>query len=454
VKEFLKIGVSGVRGIVGESFTPQLAASFARAFAAYVGGGAVVVGRDTRPSGFAMQCAAVSGLQSAGCTPVAAGVIPTPSLCVLVRHLRARGGIGITASHNPARWNAMKFINSDGMFLSAQRAAELYDVYHQGDFPLAAEEAIQAADEPADPVGPHIDRVIDYVDVGSIRKRAFSVAVDCCNGVGALSARRFLERLGCRVVSCFDKPTGEFERGAEPLPENLGVLRELVRREGCDVGFAQDPDGDRLAIVDNTGEAIGEDITLAMAVWEVLDRHGKGPVAINLSSSRCVQDVAERRGCRVIRTKIGETHVVESMLASGAVVGGEGSNGGVIIPAIHPCRDSYAAMAIVLELMAAERKTVAQLRAQIPRYHVVKASYPLQGIGVASVLRSLRRKYEHMKTSFVDGVYVEIDDSWFHVRASNTEAVLRITAEAPTADAAARLSATLRAEIEDAARAL
>jgi phosphomannomutase len=447
VREFLKVGVSGVRGVVGESFTPQVAASFARAFASFVEQGAVVVGRDTRPSGYAAERAVVAGLQSAGCAPLVAGIVPTPTLCMLVPELGARGGIAITASHNPAPWNALKFVGREGRFLTLQRAGELYDIYHQGDFGLVAEDRLHEEAEVPDPMSAHRRKVFAYVDVEAIRARRFRVAADCCNGVGALHTRRFLEELGCEVTACFEDPSGSFGREPEPLPENLDALRALVREKRCDVGFAQDPDGDRLAIVDERGEAIGEDLTVALAVRQVLDGHRKGPVAINLATSRCVQRVAEERGCPVLLTRIGEINVVETMLAAGAVAGGEG-NGGVVIPDIHPCRDSFAGMAVVLELMAATGRTISSLRADIPRYVLVKDKMEVQGGEVATILRSLRRKYERLGPNLLDGVHVTLEDSWFHVRPSNTEPVLRLVAEAPTAEEARALVRSLRDEIE------
>ena len=449
MKEFLKVGISGVRGVVGETFTPQLAASFARAFGVFVGRGCVVVGRDTRPSGDMIERAVTAGLQSVGCQPLLAGIVPTPTVGILVRDLAARGGIAITASHNPAPWNALKFMGRDGLFLDRTRAEEFFDIYHQGRFDLVSEEGLPAAETLADPTGAHFRRVLDYVDSAAIRQRRFRVAVDACNGVGAIHTRRFLEQLGCVVTLCHDKPTGVFEREAEPLPEHLGVLTALVPAEHCDVGFAQDPDGDRLAVVDELGQPIGEDLTVALAVQAVLDRHARGPVAIHLSTSRAVQDVAEKRGAAVTRTRIGEINVVQAMLALGAPVGGEG-NGGVIVPAVHPGRDSYIAMALLLELMVKENKTVSQLREAIPRYALLKEKLRARPERVPEAMRLLRRRYEGGKINLLDGVFVEFADAWLHARPSNTEPVIRLSAEAPTREAAARLLHETRATLAPA----
>jgi len=452
VKEFLKVGISGVRGIVGETLTPQIVASFARAFGVFVGRGRVVVGRDTRPSGGMLECAVVAGLQSVGCQPLLADIAPTPTIAFLVPVLGARGGIAITASHNAAPWNALKFIGRDGCFLGRQRADELFDIYHHGQFDMVPEEYLKPAEDIPEPTGPHFAKVLRYVDAEAIRRRKFRVAVDACNGVGAVHTRRFLEQLGCSVVLCHDMPTGIFEREAEPLPENLGALMALVSAQRCDVGFAQDPDGDRLALVDEQGHAIGEDLTVAFAVQQVLDWHAKGPVAIHLSTSRCVQDVAEQRGCAVTRTRIGEINVTEAMRALGSPVGGEG-NGGVIVPAVHPGRDSYIAMALTLERMVRENRTISQLRQTVPRYAMVKEKIRIRPEQIPDALRLLRRTYAGERINLLDGVFVDFAAAWLHVRASNTEPVIRVSAEASTRDEAVRLIRDARAALAPLLRA-
>ena len=447
MKSFLKVGISGVRGIVGESFTPQLAMSFARAFGSFVGRGSVVIGRDTRPTGLMIEYAVVAGLQSVGCKPLLAGIVPTPTLLRLTAEHSALGAIGITASHNAAEWNALKFVDRTGLFLGRSRAEELFDIFHQGDFRVVPEHEIPEATRIADPTRGHFERVFQYVDTAAIRALRLKVAVDCCNGVGALHTRGFLEKLGCEVVTCFDAPNGLFEREPEPLPENLVTLGQLVRDHGCAIGFAQDPDGDRLAIVDATGRPIGEDMTLAFAVQQVLERHEKGPVAANLATSSSVRRVAERFGCRYIRTAVGEINVTEAMVAAGAVVGGEG-NGGVIVPAVQPSRDSYVGMAIVLELLAQTGKSVAQLCDAIPRYCIGKDKIVVRSDRAPQILQALRRKYADRKVTLIDGLHVDLDeDRRFLIRASNTEPVIRIVTEAPDEEEAAELLAALKCEI-------
>lgn len=429
-REALKVGISGVRGVVGQSFTPQLAASFAQAFGVYGGGGSVVVGRDTRTTGAMVEHAVVAGLLSVGCEPLVAGITPTPTLLMLTRRHKAAGGIAITASHNAAPWNALKFIGRGGLFLSPAQAEELLDVYHQQDFPLVPEERLQQPESIPFPVEDHFARVINLVDHGAIRRRAWTVAVDCCNGVGALYSRSFLEEgLGCRVVAIHDHPNGRFERAPEPLPANLVALGQAVRTHHCDIGFAQDPDGDRLAIVDETGLPIGEDLTLALGIRQVLARHRQGPVAVNLTASRCVDDVARQFGSTVFRTPTGEINVCEAMLRTHAVVGGE-SNGGLMVPDVHPCRDSFTAMALVLELMTMEDERISELRAEIPRYALHKEAIPIRPGQAPAILRAIRRHYADRDLDLRDGVYVNDPDAWIHIRRSNTEPILRLMAEA------------------------
>jgi phosphomannomutase len=444
LKETLKVGVSGVRGVVGASFTPQLAASFAEAFGTFVGVGPVLIGRDTRPSGLMIERAVVAGLLSVGCTPVLIGVAPTPTLLMLTLARGARGGIAITASHNGADWNALKFIGPDGLFLSESRSQELFDVYHQQDFRRVAEADIRRVRTEQYPTEAHFKKIVQYVDTAAIRRRGFKVAVDCCNGVGALTAPFLLDNLlGCEVVPLFDTPSGRFEREPEPLPQHVGALSRAVVEQGCDIGFAQDPDGDRLAVVDETGRPIGEDLSLALAVWQVLAAHDRGPVCVNVPTSRAVEVIAGWYGCPVIRTRIGEINVAEAMLKSGAVVGGE-NIGGVMIPKIHPCRDSFAGMAVILELLAGSEQRLSERLAELPRFAIARAKLPVRSDRTPAVLRALRHQHDPAKISLLDGVFIDLDEGWVHVRRSNTEPVLRITAEAKSPAAAEALVARYR----------
>ncbi len=426
----LKVGVSGVRGIVGESLTPQIVTAFAAAFGNYCGAGPILIGADTRPSREMMKQAAIAGLLSVGCTPVDVGIVPLPALMLHVRGAGAFGGICISASHNPMEWNALKFIGPDGIILRPNQAAELTDLYHQGVYSRVSAEDISEIRSDASTIAAHHAAILNRVDLDAIRSRRFKIAADCCNGAASLATPAFLEKLGCQVFPLHTKLDEPFPRNPEPLPEHLGKLCDLVRESGADAGFAQDIDADRLAIVGETGEPLGEDCTVALAVYHRL-RQKNGPVVVNISTSRMVDDIAALHGCPVYRTRVGEIHVVERMLECRAVIGGEG-NGGVILPDVHHCRDSFVAMALLLEALAFDRVPVSELRARIPRYAMVKDKLLCPPRDFAPSLRLLQNLYRGSTMDMTDGVKVLWPDRWIQARPSNTEPVIRLIAEAPT----------------------
>jgi phosphomannomutase len=446
----LKIGISGVRGIIGESLTPQFCATLAQAFGTYLGGGRVIVGRDSRTSGEMVKGAVLSGLLSVGCQPVDIGISPTPTIMIYAKEARAAGAIEITASHNPQEWNGLKFINSDGLFLNTIQVKEFLDIYHQGEFSLVNVDSHKSVKIDRDPAIPHLKKLLSYFDVEAIRKCCFKVVVDCCNGAGAILSRRFLEELGCRVIAMNDIPDGAFAHPPEPLPENITELCRRVAAEEADVGFVQDADADRLAVVNEKGEPLGEDMTLIMAVQHILGRH-PGTVVTNLSASRAIDDVAKRFGVPVVRTRIGEINVVEKMCALGSQValGGEG-NGGVIIPEIHPCRDSFTAMGVILESMASACKSVSSIAAESPAYCLVKEKIPGSREQASRLVRLLKKHYEgRASINSEDGLKIEYDDYWLHVRSSNTEPVIRVLVEARTKAEAEKVLTAFKKEIEE-----
>jgi len=424
----LKISISGVRGIVGDTLTPQLLTAFAGAFGTYLGRGPILVGRDTRQSGEMVGNAVFAGLLAAGCEPVDLGVCPVPSIQIRTAAVRSSGAIAITASHNPAQWNALKFISPEGLFLNSYQADELLDIYHQRSFTLVPSSEIRNVRRDAQAIPGHIERLLRYFDADLIRRARLKVVLDSCNGAGSLAAPQFLRALGCRVIELNTTPNGIFPRDPEPVPENLKVLRKAVVAHHADVGFAQDADADRLAVIDSLGNPIGEDYTLALATLFVLEKY-RGPVVTNLSTTRAIDDIAESLSCPVIRTKIGEANVVEEMIQAGAVVGGEG-NGGVILPEIHYCRDSMSGMGAVLQLMAARRKPLLQIIALLPRYFMLKRKIDLPLDRVSQLLDSLERRFAGAGKNKLDGLKLNWSDACLHVRPSNTEPVVRIVAEA------------------------
>ena len=433
----LKIGLAGVRGIVGTSLTPQLVTSFAAAFGTFCGAGPIVVGTDTRPSREMLTHAAVAGLLSVGCTPVILGIVPLPTLQCHVRKIGAAGGVCITASHNPMEWNALKFLGADGITLRSNQFAELTDLYHQGLYPRVSSFRIQECRLDDSAVAAHRETILSAINEVAIRSRHFKVAVDCCNGAACRAAPEFLKALGCQVIELHTDPNAPFPRNPEPVPESLGALCQAVRESGADLGFAQDADADRLAVVNERGEPLGEDCTIALVLDHLLPRR-PGPVVVSMSTSRMADDVAARHSSVIHRTRVGEVHVLERMLAIGSRIGGEG-NGGVIAPAINPCRDSFVAMAYLLEALAETKSVISDLRSQLPSYAMVKHRIAGRSRDAASFLRLVRHLFRDDEMDLTDGVRVLWPDRWVHVRASNTEPLIRVIAEAPTEAEASQL---------------
>lgn len=446
----LKIGISGVRGIVGESLTPKLCTSLAQAFGTYLGGGLVVVGRDSRTSGEMVKGAVLAGLLSVGCRPLDIGISPTPTVMIYAREARACGAVTITASHNPSEWNGLKFINSEGLFLNSAQVQEFLDIYHQGEFSLVGVDACKPVINDDKPSLPHFRKLFSYLDVAAIRKRRFKVVVDCCNGAGAIMSARFLETLGCQAVPINNIPDGAFAHPPEPLPENITELCRCVVSEKADVGFVQDADADRLAVVNEHGEPLGEDMTLIIAVQHILARR-PGTVVTNLSASRAIDDVARQYNVPVVRTRTGEINVVERMCALGGQValGGEG-NGGVIIPAIHPCRDSFTAMGVILETMASREMGISRIASMAPGYCLVKRKIPGSREQASRLVRLLKKNYEGKASlNSEDGLKIEYPDHWIHIRSSNTEPVIRVLVEAGTKEEAESALEAFLSEIEE-----
>ena len=428
-KQTLKVGVSGVRGIVGDSLTPGLICGFAASFGEYLGQGRVVVARDTRPTGEMVEHAVIAGLLSVGCQPLLTGVLPTPSAQILVEETKANGGIIISASHNPVEWNALKFIGPSGIFLNHTEAAELLDVYNQPDTTYAKEQDYRRIKRISDAFEYHKKRIFNRINVEAVRKAHFRVAVDCCNGAGALFSRAFLEELGCEVISIFDEPDGLFRRPPEPVPANIGRLCSVTAENHCAVGFAQDPDCDRIAIVRDDGVPAGEQLSIVLAAEHVLSKT-PGNVVVNVQTTRAVEDIAVKYDSRVLYSKVGEINVTEKMLAENAVIGGEGGSGGVIWPAVHPCRDSFTAMALILEMMALRGKSISSIINDIPAYFYSNKKIPCSAVSAQDIVRKLNSKYAALNPKSFDGIRIDFPDSWVLVRPSNTEPVIRLTAEA------------------------
>lgn len=429
----LMVGVSGIRGIVFDPLSTEVASQYAAALATLLGVGVYVVGRDTRPSGDVLSPSVTAALASCGCDVIDVGVAPTPTIQLAVEHHQARGGIAITASHNPAEWNALKLISGGGTFLVREQVEVIKTIVREQGFAYGQGDKTGAVSIDDGAIGRHIDGIVslDFVDAGLIAGAGFKVAVDCINGAGSDAVPLLLDRLGCDVVTLDCEGNGDFRRNPEPVSANLGGLCGLVTESGAHVGFAVDPDADRLSIVDDTGTAIGEDYSIALCSDLVLTRTGgRGPVVVNLSTSRAVGDVARGHGADLVRAPIGEINVVEKMKETGSPIGGEG-NGGVILPALHYGRDSMVGIALVLQLLAERKEKLSEMMTRLPRYVIVKTKAPLNDIADIGSLKSrLYAEFEGATVNEDDGLRFDLSEGWVHIRKSGTEPVVRIIAEA------------------------
>ena len=445
-EHLLKIGVSGIRGVVGGFLTPGLACEFAQAFGTYVDKGRVVLGRDTRKSGEMLENAVTAGLLAAGCEVIQVGILPTPTIQMYVAAIGAAGGIALTASHNPPEYNALKLFNHAGLFFNHYERAELLDLYHQSDFYQATNEEMRGVQvHLGRPMALHLERVLKHIDVATIRERRFRVALDGVNGAGSEMSVHFLrDVLGCDLHAISVDPTQVFPREAEPRPDTLTELAALVRRERCDIGFGQDPDGDRLAVCDETGHVIDNDDVLALVADAALEKV-EGDIVVNLTTSSVIDAVAKRHGRRVFRTPVGEANVVEGMQSVRTAIGGEGSSGGVIFPSVHLCRDSYTAMGFLLNRLANSPGTVSQRVADLPRFYRRDSKIRFEHGRLGPLMQALEAKYPEAECNRADGLKLSFADGWIHVRASNTEPLLRLAAEATTADRAQQLQAAVEA---------
>jgi phosphomannomutase len=454
------ISVSGLRGVVGETLTPEVAIRYAAAFAAALPPGDILIGRDSRPSGRMLSLAVQAGLQALGRTTIDAGITATPTVGVLLRKFEAAGAIQITASHNPAPYNGLKLFSAEGRVIPAGPGREVLERYRTGQPDWLPQDRLGEGQRCDDTVMAHLLAVLDTVDAERIRKQRFRVLLDSNHGAGSLLGRRLLNELACRVTVLGEEPDGQFAHPAEPTAENLAGVLTAVSNAGADVGFCQDPDADRLAVIDASGRYLGEEYTLAMCVDHVLRqacRAGVSPaqaagtaapqdapqnaIVANCASSRMSQDVAERYGVPYVRSAVGEANVVDAMLAHAAVFGGEG-NGGPIDPRVGYVRDSFVGMAQLLDAMAARQTTIAQLADELPRYEIVKTKIALPPEKLPAALDALEKHFSDATGDRLDGMRLDWPGRWLLVRGSNTEPIVRAIAEAPTAAEASALCET------------
>jgi len=431
------ISVSGLRGIVGESLTPEVAARYSTAFAASAPPGPMVISRDGRPSGQMLAEAIHAGLHAVGRKTIDAGVAATPTTGVLVRQLRAAGAIQITASHNPAEYNGLKLFSAEGRVIPAPEGEKVLQRYRAGHTAWVPHDRLGTLETCGDTLSAHLQAVMATVDTERIRSRRFAVLLDSNQSAGSLLGRRLLEELGCRATLLGAEADGHFQHPPEPTSANLAQVLWAVPQARAVIGFCQDPDADRLAVIDESGRYLGEEYTLAMCVDHLL-RQRKGPIVANCSTSRMCQDLAARYGQPFFRSAVGEANVVDVMLAKDAIFGGEG-NGGPIDPRVGMIRDSFVGMAQLLDAMAAREMKISQLAEELPRYQIHKTKVSLAQEKVSAALDALERHFDDSKTDRLDGLRLDWPGRWLLVRASNTEPIVRIVAEASTAEEARRL---------------
>jgi phosphomannomutase len=429
--EPLKIGITGVRGVVGQTLTPELVVRFAEAFGSYLDGGRVLVCRDPRPSGPMVEAAVTAGLLSVGCEVVDLGICPTPTLQLAVPWLGAKGGVSITGGHNPPEWNALKFVRGDGLYLNAIQGEELLDIFHQGAVERAGWDRVRTRVEEQDAIGHHLAALAARFDGSAVRARRLRVAVDCGNGSCARLVPSWLEALGCEVLPINDDPSLPFPRLPEPSVATAAQARAIVLAGHADLGLVLDADGERLSLVDETGRPLSEERTLPLAVEAALARR-KGPVVTNVSTTGLVERVAARHGATVVRTPVGQAYISEAILEHGAVLGGEG-NGAVAVPEVQATHDSAAAIGLLLEHLARGGRPLSALDADLPTLVGRKLALAVAPRLLFSALQEFREAVGEVEGATVDqtdGVKIVWPDGWVHVRASNTQSLVRVIAEA------------------------
>lgn len=424
----LMVGISGIRGVFGTTMTPLKALTFAANFGVFSKRGKIVIGRDSRTTGLAMLNAITSGLISVGCDVIDLGVVATPTVLLAVKELSASGGISITASHNPPEWNAMKLVGGNAMFLFPEVTGDFFSIITK-EVDWANWQSVGKIYYEGNSISRHINKIlqIPYLNPDDIRAKNYKVVIDSVNGAGGLVSPKLLEELGCQVIEINSDPSGIFSHPAEPLNHNLVQLEQAVRDNNADIGFATDPDVDRLAIVSDKGKCIGEELTVALAELFVLSKK-KGDIVVNLSSSMISDYIANQFGVNIHRTRIGEINVSKKMLEINSPVGGEG-NGGVVCPDVHYTRDALTGMALVLGLLTDRNQKVSEIVEALPKYYMCKNKIETVSSKVDIVMSKAAYIFEGLSIDTQDGIKASGDNYWIHIRKSGTEPIIRIYVE-------------------------
>ncbi len=436
----LMASISGVRGIVGDGLYPETIIKYTSAYAELIGKGKVVVGRDARITGEMVLSLVTGTLLAKGMDVIEIGICPTPTVQYTVKTLKAKGGIAITASHNPNQWNALKMLNHTGQFLSPEEYIVLQSLLNNSDNKYENWNSIGKLTHTDEGLKRHVKDVLELklINQKEIKKKKFKVLADCVNGAGVYIIPDFLKEFGCEVIELNCERTGIFPRLPEPIPENLTRTMEAVKESKADLGVVVDPDVDRLVLITNEGKPFGEENTITQAVKFILSKE-KGNVVVNLSTTRAVDDVAKAEGQKVFRSPVGEANVVKRMKEVNAVIGGEGS-GGVIYPALHYGRDALVGIAITLQHLLEFGGTLAELKAALPDYSIAKKKIDLVNVNPDEVIKILTKKYSKENINTEDGLRIDFPDNWVHLRKSNTEPIIRIITEAKSISLAEELS--------------
>ena len=444
----LMTSVSGIRGIVGQSLTPETIIKYVSAFGQRSAGKKIVVGGDPRVSSHFIRPLILGTLQACGCDVIDVGIAPTPTIEIAVKTLQAAGAIAITASHNPIEWNGVKFIGPDGMFLPER---EIFGLFREADKrkrAYASWDKLGNIEQYNNAVEDHLALILNlpYLEIDKIRRKKFKIALDCVNGAGGTIIPLLLDRLGCEVVPLNIETTGIFAHNPEPVPQNLLDLAVAVKNHKTDLGIAVDPDVDRMAMISNEGNPLGEEYTLALAVKYLLSKK-LGYVVVNLSTSRVIDEIAQYYNVLLFKTKVGEINVSQKMQEVEAVIGGEG-NGGVILPEVHLGRDAATGVALVLQALTEFNGSISELKQSLPQYYILKDKESIKNIDSDRVIEHFSEKYQNEQLDLTDGLRIDRADSWIHLRKSNTEPIIRLIVESRTPEISWRILQELKEEIQ------
>jgi len=452
------VSISGIRGIVGKSLTPEVIIKYVSAYAEFCKRKSIVIGRDGRITGKPISDIVISTLLQMGCDVIDLGVCPTPTVGFAVEKLKARGGISITASHNPIVWNGLKFFSTDGLFLDINQNRKLWKLASQNHKYVPWNKFGKYRNK-SEFINVHVKEALKtpYINAQKIRRAKFKVVIDCINSAGGIIVPYLLEELGCKIIELNCELSGIFKHKPEPLPENLTSLCQAVRKYKADFGIAVDPDVDRLVLIDENGNPYGEEYTIVTCIKYVLEKKLKRKlyseenappkVVVNLSTTRAVDDVCQQYGAIVLRTPVGEINVAKKMKEVKAIIGGEGS-GGVILPDLHYNRDAIIGSALILQYLSEFGGTISELKSTLPKYSIVKEKLDVSRLNIDSIFKKIESKYSNQgKVNTEDGLKIDFENSWIHLRKSNTEPIIRIIAEAPTKYEAKQLVKKIKSEI-------